>query len=466
MLITNYFRRVTAYFKKYPRYFYLISPVFATISCILFSFIIRGPIDENSARNMISTLAESEAAILAIVITLSLVAVQLTASSYSSRMTDIFRKKFDLWMVMSLYIVVISFTVAVLKMIGTQPELAPTFHLEKLMAVFQIMDESMTRSEIFLCISYFFGMLCFSILIPYTYNMLILLKPSKIIKEISHDITTDRILEDEEPLQLITYIVRSSITKYDYETTKDGLEAITKKISNIIEREDIERSNIEKISKRVFNHLSRVGKYAANKEDEDSTIEVIKNIKEIGKKIVEKRYEKAVYWVGESIERTGKAAAEKGLEMAVQEASDSLGSIGEDAARAGLKMAVHYVAESLGEIGKVASEKEFGLVAQKSGESLEKIGQSAAEKGLEMAVVWVIQSLGEIGKAAAKKGLNMTVYWLAESLEKIGKDAAERQFGMAVAWSAQSLGDIGKTATEKGFERIAQWCIESLTEIG
>ena len=44
-----------------------------------------------SAHYLLSALAQSEAAVIAIVITLSLVAVQLTATSYSPRVTEIFR---------------------------------------------------------------------------------------------------------------------------------------------------------------------------------------------------------------------------------------------------------------------------------------------------------------------------------------------------------------------------------------
>ncbi|MFQ6119549.1 MAG: hypothetical protein ACE5KE_06660, partial [Methanosarcinales archaeon] len=60
--------------------------------------------DLTNIRYMLSALIQSEAAIIAIVITLSLVAVQLTASSYSSRVMVIFRDSPDLWFLMFSYI--------------------------------------------------------------------------------------------------------------------------------------------------------------------------------------------------------------------------------------------------------------------------------------------------------------------------------------------------------------------------
>jgi len=75
------------------------------------------PTDPTSARYMLSALAQSEAAILAIVITLSLVAVQLTASSYSPRVIDIFKKSPYLWLVLCLYTIGIAGSLLVLKAI-------------------------------------------------------------------------------------------------------------------------------------------------------------------------------------------------------------------------------------------------------------------------------------------------------------------------------------------------------------
>ena len=59
--------------------------------------------DANSARYMLSALVQSQAAIVAIVITLTLIAVQLTASAYSPRVIDIFKKNPDMWILLGCY---------------------------------------------------------------------------------------------------------------------------------------------------------------------------------------------------------------------------------------------------------------------------------------------------------------------------------------------------------------------------
>jgi len=66
---------------------------------------------------MLSALVQSEAAIIAIVVTLSLVVVQLTASFYSAKITKIFRKSPDLWILMISYIGAMIYSLVVLLMI-------------------------------------------------------------------------------------------------------------------------------------------------------------------------------------------------------------------------------------------------------------------------------------------------------------------------------------------------------------
>ena len=59
-------------------------------------------IDKDSARYLLSALVQSQAAIVAIVVTLTLVAIQLVVSSYSLRAIDIF-KKIPMWWFLACY---------------------------------------------------------------------------------------------------------------------------------------------------------------------------------------------------------------------------------------------------------------------------------------------------------------------------------------------------------------------------
>lgn len=56
--------------------------------------------EPTSARYMLSALVQSQAAIIAIIVSLTLIAVQHTASAYSPRVIRIFRDNPDMWILL------------------------------------------------------------------------------------------------------------------------------------------------------------------------------------------------------------------------------------------------------------------------------------------------------------------------------------------------------------------------------
>ena len=81
---------------------------------IIFIYLKIIPNKTNDTLGIINLLVQSEAAIIAIVITLSLVAVQLVASSYSTRVIDIFKGNHSFWAIVILYIFAITVGLATL----------------------------------------------------------------------------------------------------------------------------------------------------------------------------------------------------------------------------------------------------------------------------------------------------------------------------------------------------------------
>ena len=116
--------------------------------------------DVDSARYMISALIQSEAAIIAIVITLTLVAFQTAASSYSIRVINVLvSKNPDFWILLLFYIAAMIHGLIILKQID---EIGST-------------GQSNHEYDIFLV--YIFGSFAFFMLIPYMQKTLSLLKP-------------------------------------------------------------------------------------------------------------------------------------------------------------------------------------------------------------------------------------------------------------------------------------------------
>ncbi len=238
------------------------------VSHIVFSYFGFFHTDVDSARYMLSALIQSEAAIVALVVTLSLVAVQLAAQSYSARVIEVFRRTPDLWILMGIYGIAIFYGLGVLKMIEN-PQVGRVSNLEGHIAF-----------------SYYLGVFAFAALVPYILKMFEMLKPSTVINMLAEGITKENILlafkiddetgqsvieVDKDPIQPIIDILRGSLEKYDYETIRFGLRKIDERTNNLFEKESFnDEQEEEKISKHIFDHLIRIGRLAASKEDDES----------------------------------------------------------------------------------------------------------------------------------------------------------------------------------------------------
>ena len=379
--------------------------------------------DAGSARYMLSALVQSQAAIVAIVITLTLIAVQLTASAYSPRVIDIFKKNPDMWILLGCYGVSIFYGFIVLKLVeGAEGEFVSQSAIWTL--------GSVTISfEFCVSLAYWLGVFTFVALFPYMWNIISLLKSENVIKRLANKITKDKILEYiklaktsggvekrlvADPIQPIVDIIHGSIMKYDLETTRFGLKKVTDQVLKIISPGDEEESLW-----CFCNQLTRVGRLAISREDAESTIEVSKHLENFGTSTAEKGLENATVYAVWSLVKVEKAAAGKGLAGVTEQVARSLGEVGKAAAEKGLAGATQQVARSLGEVGKAAAEKGLENATVYAVWSLEKVGKAAAEKGLKNATVSAARSLGEVGRAAAEKGLENATVSAARSLAKL-----------------------------------------------
>jgi hypothetical protein len=425
------------------------------VCCILFHYFNLFHTDAGSARYMLSALVQSQAAIVAIVITLTLIAVQLTASAYSPRVIDIFKKNPDMWILLGCYGFSIFYGFLVLKLVeGAEGEFVSQSAIWSL-GIVSISFES--------CVSlaYWLGTFTFVALFPYMWNIIHLLKPENIIKRLAIEITKDKILNSkEDPVQPVVDIIHGSIMKYDLETTRVGLNTVTDRVLEIICPDDE-----EKISRHFCNHLTRVGRVAISREDEESTLEVIENFENFAKSAAGKKLESATREAAKSLGKVGKAAAEKGLEHATTVAAWSLGAVRKAATEKKLGDATNQAVFSLGKVGKAAAEKKLEDAIKQAARSLGWAGKATAEKGLETATTLVAMSLGDVGGLAAEKGLETATTLAAMSLGDAGEVAAEKGLEHATKRAATSLGRVGKAAAEKGLEHATKQAAKSLAEL-
>jgi hypothetical protein len=258
--------------------YFALGAVIITALHIVFSYSGYLHTDVDSARYMLSALVQSEAAIVALVVTLSLVAVQLAASSYSARVIEVFRRTPDLWILMGIYGIAIFYGLGVLKMIEN-PLVGRLSNLEGQVSF-----------------AYYLGVFAFVALVPYMWNTLDMLKPSKIIEMLAKGITKEKIFavrleesREKDPIQPIVDIICGSMMKYDYETMRNGLRTIRGRTILLIKNENFNYNEKSDILARVFTHLDGIAKLAVSRKDEQSAIVTIINLTIIGKALPEQK---------------------------------------------------------------------------------------------------------------------------------------------------------------------------------
>jgi uncharacterized membrane protein len=139
----------------------------------------------NNTRSMLPSLVESEAAIVAIVISLTLIAIQFTASEYSPRVVKISLKNPDMWILLLIYGISIFFGLFLLKM--------------------EPYESAIPFEDVSLAL--WLGVFSYVALVPYIWHITQLLNPINIVRILSEGIDKDKILtyiQDER--RVIVYI--------------------------------------------------------------------------------------------------------------------------------------------------------------------------------------------------------------------------------------------------------------------
>ncbi len=404
-------RRLALYFSLY---------VLIIVSHLFFRRFDWWHTDVDSARNLLSGLVQIEAAIVAIVISFSLVAIELAASSYSTRAIEVFRKTPDLWILIGIYGISMFYGLGVLKLIEKANQHA----------------NSLSNLEVHISFSYYLGIFAFVALVPYIWKTLDMLRPSTVINILSEKITKTNILAIEKgqdnPIQPITDIIRGSLMNYDYETLRDGLRAISDRANFILEtklfeikkdevgasmgkeREVAEMKEVDVVLGIIVLALAELGKLAINIKNEKSSLEIINSLNEITVAAVTKQKLKGTTaYALFSLKEIGIIAAKQKLEDALWEVISSIEEIGRAAAEqeqepegSTLWAAARYLAE----VGKMAFKQKLGeRVTRQVLYSLAGIGMVATQQNLPDVAHKVIDDLKELIKIDKGYNLEYTV---------------------------------------------------------
>ena len=469
--INNWFEKkshILKYWRKRIKYYFLILFFSMLILHLIFIIFLPDETDSNSARYVLSAMIQSQAAIIALVVSLLLIAIQLTASSYSKRTISIVKRNPDFWIVLSSYMLSMSFSIIVLKLI-----------------------ENDDVHEFYISLSIYFTIFTFTILFPFLINALNILKPSSLIQELNNNITQKYIISNkkkigsdpDDPFYPIMDFFIDSILKHDFDITREILTIIKSKIIKLIS------SNTDENTLDYFYfHLQKMADFVAQLKKESILNEILDIYGDIISIILsnEDTNENIRLKTVDSLQFIGELAAQNKLDystkkalklitkrnqnISISELEDTIrtrrtifaiGSIGISASKAKLIMSVPKVIEYLYILGKCASENEkLNDLTLNIIEFIEYIYLNiVTEDDLQYSTLKSIEALKEISIISAKNNFEIPTIKTAEF---ILINLTNESLLLNIS---QSFRDIGKITIEKDYEESTLKVIELLERI-
>jgi len=377
---------------------------------LILGFIIFSDITVNFSSNgntldIINLLISSEVTIIAIVITLSLVAVQLAASSYSSRVIDIFKESNSFRAIVILYIS--SMILGVLTLI--------------------LANNSIIIVKLFL-IDYYLGITAYIALIPFIWITFDLLRPSTIISKLARRLNKYNILRclnkeegNKDPFQPLMDIIQSSIIKYDIKTVKDGLKEIENNIQ-ILFIKNITTNEKNEILKFILLHFNRICNLAISKRDEETLINIINVFLRIGVSSSKWEYNEEILNLTTGfIKNIGNSTAEERMKYITETVMMSLEEISKIAAENNNSFIVNEVIFSIQNIINISLDTDMEGLVEKGINYLVKLENTIIKHPLDdvhLFSLLVIISI-VIDKSMEKENDNLTPSLLKEFIEGI-----------------------------------------------
>ncbi len=224
------------------------------IGLVLSYFFFGG--DVNSQKYILSAIFQGLAAILALTLTGVLVVSQMLADTYSHRVIKYFFNKWMLFFLIAFYLVSMFYPLMLLNNLSVNS----TIDRLQMAQAISIALVSVAFSGIFI------------------YFMLIYLRPQTIFEFLKKGIKKEKtnIKTAEEIFQVFSDIIIGAIYKYDVETVREGIKALT---GIYIDAISVEEN--EKISYEFIEHLRRYKNIAKRQENGEALLEIVRNINTI-----------------------------------------------------------------------------------------------------------------------------------------------------------------------------------------
>lgn len=367
---------------------------------------------------LLSTIAQSLSAILALVFTISLIIIQLF-SRYSHRISSGFSDRITISYI-CLFIIAVFLPFWVIAQ--------PTIYGAK---------AALTLAAI-----------CLFLLVPYFIHFGKKLNPEQILIDLKKSAMKQlqtNIKEEPKDIATTDNMIMSAFALKDYDTFNKGIQVLHE-----ITHEVISTKHYDVIDSEMYARFSNTKPTRLEKK-EDIGGTILQRLSDIGVATVEDP--RASFQVIMALGDIGKESTAKQLDHISELAVEYLGEIGRKAADKELEN-IDKVIEFLRDIGAMAVEGEgtIGAVAYKTLTALGTIGHAIAVK--RAGTRWlIVNAIGSIGiKAAEQSLLTGTPRVALGELASLGVGPAGVDNSMTAWEAAQFMHKMVMTASEKGVE--------------
>lgn len=300
----------------------------------------------DSAKSVLTTIIQSQVSIIAIVISISLVAIELSITKYGKEVFEIFKQHPAIWLLLLSYILSIVLNTTLLLSIIRMGD--------------EIIDDNFKVASIYYSTGLFFMLLI--VLIPHFRVTMNQLHTDRIFLSLIENIRVSNLKPQDDPFQAIFSIIYSAIEKNDFQTMSEFVYGSKNKYIEIMNA-DLPHRDKKYISFRFFDDLKRTTLLLLEKNEQKFVYEILLRIKDICNNALEN---KELISFHDGIKSIGDIGGNSLYLNYKQNAYDSLVSLKDyyDKSKANTFFKSHLIifSESLRDIGVIAlSKKDFGF---------------------------------------------------------------------------------------------------------
>jgi len=369
---------------------------FSILGIILLLFFPISSTNFDNALYFLSAMVQAQAAIVSLVITLTLIAIQMATSSYTPRVVDVIKKNPDMWLLLLIYLIAISYGFIVLKQVERKP------------------DPILVSTVLIL------GIYTFATLFLYMKNTIALLRPDRIITMLVAEINGENIHQNvwtDDIFQPVFDVINASMSRFDVTTTRTGLNMLSNRLLELLP--SFNNNEKRDIARYFCDHIKRSALVAIRSDDEGLIREIIWVLQNFGCRCCKTKDQEIINLVNLTLRYIALQAIEKDMDSVSYGIAIAYKEIAIQAAESELNDVTVDVVSILGWISTKSADKGFDKTTKRFIRALKIIGIYCGKKGLENPTTRVIEVFGGTCTHVADNMLKGSIFDVVEAIKDV-----------------------------------------------